>query len=117
MGSGVKGSGVKDNYRSKYRTLEQGKEDEDPGLKCEYCDVTSSERDSQAHCLQCTAWSPLREDLDLSFMEYIVTYFRRVLKARGDQEEEERKRRKMEREEEEKRAKENIQNKRRRGEK
>ena len=27
----------KDNYRSKYRTLERGEEDKDPGLTCEDC--------------------------------------------------------------------------------
>ena len=97
----------KDNYRAKHRTLERGEEDRDPGLVCDYCDVMPSSRDSQAHCLQCSAWQDLRTDLDLTFMEDVVTYFRRVLTARAEREEGERERRRREREEkEEKRRRE-----------
>ena len=96
----------KDNFRAKHRTLERGEEERDPGLQCIYCKSTEHARDSQAHCLRCPAWSDLRTDLDLTFMEDLVTYFRRVLKARTDREEEERKKRRDERKEEEKRRKE-----------
>ena len=96
----------KDNYRSKYRTLARGDEDEDPGLACSYCEVTPYARDSQAHCLACPAWQDLRENLDLTFIEDIVTFFRRVLRARADREEKEKERRKKERDEEQKRRKE-----------
>ena len=102
----------KDNYRAKNRTLERGQEDSDPGLQCEYCDLPSS-RDSQAHCLRCPAWQKHRADLDLSFIEDLVTYFRRVLAERADRDEEERKKRRKGREEEEKRRK--MANKRTRG--
>ena len=96
----------KDNFRSKYRTLERGEEDTDPGLLCRDCDITPGERDNQAHCLRCPAWGELRKDLDLTFMEDVVIYFRRVLEARTDKEEEERKKRRIEREEDQKRRKE-----------
>ena len=105
----------KDNYRSKNRTLDRGEEDDDPGLQCQYCDLTEPARDSQAHCLQCPAWGHLRQDLDLTFMEDMVSYFRRVMEARADLEEEERKRRRKEREEKEKRRKEQARPNKRRG--
>ena len=94
----------KDNFRSKYRTLDS--EDSDPGLLCNDCNTTPGERDNQAHCLRCPAWRELRKDLDLTFMKDVVTYFQRVLKARTEKEEEERKKRRIEREEEQKRRKE-----------
>ena len=95
----------KDNFRSKYRTLERGEEDDDPGLSCSFCDITPKARDSQPHCLVCPAWQDLRVDLDLTFMEDMVTYFRRVLQARADREEEEKEERRTEREEEQRRKK------------
>ena len=73
--------------------------------QCKYCDITAPSRDSQAHCLRCPAWESLRSDLDLTFLEDLVTYFQRVLKERAEREEKERKRRRVEREEEQKRKK------------
>ena len=51
----------KDNFRRKYRTLERGQEEEDPGLQCQDCqDSPPPARDSQVHCLVCPAWTHLR---------------------------------------------------------
>ena len=76
--------GFKDNYRSKYRTVPKGQEEEDPGLRCQDCqDKPTQARDSQVHCLVCPAWEHLREDLDITDVRCIddmVTYFRRVIK-------------------------------------
>ena len=57
------------------------------------------------YCLSCPAWQDLSGDLDLTFIEDIVTYFRRVLQARAYREEEEKVRRKTERDEEPKKRK------------
>ena len=86
----------KDNYRSKYRTMERGQEEDDPGLRCQECRV---------HCLVCPAWTYLREDLDLTdirCMDDMVTFFQRVIKAREEKSDREKRRRKTERDEEEK---------------
>ena len=71
----------KDNYRSKYRTLERGQEDRDPGLLCGDCGLT---RDTQSHCLTCPAWAEDRDRLDLDCIEDLVKYFQRVLRGRED---------------------------------
>lgn len=98
----------KDNYRSSYRTLDKGQEEDDPGLRCKDCQEeappTPPARDSQVHCLVCPAWSHLREDLDITDVRCIddmVKYFQRVIKAREEKSDCEKKRRKKEREEEE----------------
>ena len=87
----------RDNFRSKYRTLPRGQEEDDPGLQCEDCEES---RDTQAHCLVCPAWQVAREGLNLAFMEDMVIYFRKVLEGREERREEERVRRRKEREEE-----------------
>ena len=106
----------KDNFRSKYRTLERGQEEEDPGLRYKNCqDSPPPARDSQVHCLVCPAWSHLREDLDLTdvrCIEDMVTYFQRVIKAREAKSDREKKERKKEREEENKRIEEGQKRKR-----
>ena len=57
----------KDNYRSKYITMDRGMEEEDPGLRCQDCkDKPPPARESQVHCLVCSVWAHLREDLDMS---------------------------------------------------
>ena len=71
----------KDNYRSKYRTLSRGEEDQDPGLLCGDCGLA---RDSQSHCLTCPAWAEDRDRLDLGCIEDLVKYFQRVLRGRED---------------------------------
>ena len=74
----------KDNFRSKYRTLDRGEEDKDPGLNCEDC---SQFQDSQSHCMICPAWTEARDRLDLEDMNDVVTYFRRVLQGREEKRE------------------------------
>ena len=109
----------KDNFRSRYRTMERGHEEEDPGLRCKDCmDKSPPARDSQVHCLVCPAWSDLREDLDLTdvrCIEDMVIYFQRVLKAREAKSDREKKQRRKEKEEESNRREEERGQKRRRG--
>ena len=57
----------------------------------------------------CPAWEHLREDLDITDVRCIddmVTYFRRVIKAREEKSDKEKRRRKAEREEEERKQRE-----------
>ena len=44
----------RDNFRSKYRTLDRGEEERDAGLQCGDC---GQDRDTQSHCLVCPAWT------------------------------------------------------------
>ena len=60
----------KDNFRSKYRSLDRGEEDKDLGLKCEDC---SQFQDSQSHCMICPAWTEARDRLDLEDMNDVMT--------------------------------------------
>ena len=75
----------KDHFRNNYRQKERGQEDSDPGLQCNDC-LTPHTRDTQAHCLTCPAWEQLRTGLDLTDIEDLVTYFRRVLERRSKKE-------------------------------
>ena len=75
----------KDNFCDKYRQKERGEEDSDPGLQCVDC-LAPNTRDTQAHCLICPAWETVRTGLDLSDIEDLVTYFRRVLEGRSKKE-------------------------------
>ena len=78
----------KDNFRSKYRILDRGEEDRDPGPQ--YGDCGQS-LDSQSHCLVCPAWTEARGRLDLTRIEHLVVFYLTVLRGR---EEKEKKRRK-----------------------
>ena len=62
----------KDNFISKYRTLERGEEDRYPGLQCEDC---GQSRDSHSHCKVCAAWLEARDRLDMEEIIDLVTYF------------------------------------------
>ena len=53
----------KDTYRSKNRTLDRVEEDKDPGLQCGDC---GQSRDTQSHCMVCSAWAEARQRLDLA---------------------------------------------------
>ena len=71
--------------------------------------VSSPARDSQVHCLTCPAWSHLREHLDMTdirFIEDMIVYCQRVLRAREEKDDKEKKRRKKEREEKESKLRE-----------
>ena len=82
----------KDNYCCKYRTLDRGQEDMDPGLQCGDC---GQDRDSQSHCLVCPAWAEARDRLDLSCIGDMVLYYQRVLKGRDEKEKKRKKRRRI----------------------
>ena len=73
----------RDNYRSKYRTLDRGEEDRDPGLLCSHCGQC---RDTQSHCIVCPAWEEARDRLDLSCISDMVIFYQRVLKGRDQKE-------------------------------
>ena len=77
-----------DNFRSKYRTLDRGEEDRDPGLQYGDCGQSLI---SQSHCLVCPAWTEARGRLDLTRIEHLVVFYLTVLRGR---EEKEKKRRK-----------------------
>ena len=65
--------------------MERGEEDNDTGLQCGKC-LAPNTRDTQAHYLMCLAWETVRTGLDLSDIEDLVTYFRRVLEGRSNKE-------------------------------
>ena len=86
----------KDNFRCKYRLLDRGEEDRDPGLICSDCDTVKA-RDSQAHCVICPTWGYLRINLDMENIDNVLMYFKRVfLGGREEKEENERIRKKKE---------------------
>ena len=49
--------------------------------ECEYCDL--NEIMSQSHCLTCTAWTDIRKNLDMTRIEDLVTFFKRMLMERA----------------------------------
>ena len=64
------------NYKNKYRV----KGSENDGLKCSECadDVIWT----QSHCLTCPAWSEIREGLELTRIEDLVVFFRKLVVER-----------------------------------
>ena len=62
------------NFKNKYRNNKEK-------LKCEDCDA--NELMSQSHCVSCTAWSDVRKDLDLTSIDDMVIFFRRLLSERS----------------------------------
>ena len=66
------------NFKNKYKNSENG-------LTCSYCKENVDM--SQSHCLQCEAWVDLRSDLDLTNIEDMVAFFRRMLKEMANIEE------------------------------
>ena len=65
------------NFKNKYRV--KGTVDE--GLLCSECD--QGEIMTQSHCTTCPAWSDLREGLDLSDINDLVIFFRKLLAERA----------------------------------
>ena len=41
---------------------------------------------TQSHCLDCTAWTEIKKDLDLTHIEDLVKFFRRLLLKREEDE-------------------------------
>ena len=64
------------NFKNKYRV--RGTESE--GLVCTECQ--EEEIMTQSHCLTCSAWSKLREGLDLTHIGDLVKFFRKLLVER-----------------------------------
>ena len=65
------------NYKNKYRV--RGTESD--GLACTDCDEGVIM--TQSHCLACPAWSGLREGLELSKIDDMVVFFRKLLVERS----------------------------------
>ena len=65
------------NYKNKYRV----KGTVSDGLACPDCQEGIIM--TQSHCLACPAWSGLREGLDLSSIDDMVTFFRKLLVERA----------------------------------
>ena len=61
------------NFKNKYRK-------EKEKLKCRHCDMDTVM--TQSHCMDCPAWSTIREDLDLTKIDDLVKFFRRLLSER-----------------------------------
>ena len=66
------------NFKNKYKKSASG-------LTCIYCKENVDM--SQSHCLQCEAWGDIRRDLDLTSIEDMVAFFRRMLKEMASIEE------------------------------
>ena len=62
------------NFKNKF------KKDEEK-LKCQHCDL--SEVMTQSHCVECTAWTDLKKDLDLTKIDDLVKFFQRLLLERA----------------------------------
>jgi hypothetical protein len=65
------------NFKNKFRN------DKDK-LKCYHCE--SNQIMTQSHCMDCSAWTDIRKDLDLSKIEDIVKFFQRLLIERAKSE-------------------------------
>ena len=70
--------GIPANFKNNYRT--RNTDNPDAGLFCEFCQA--GEIFSQSHCAVCPAWDGQRMGLDLSKVEDLVTFFRRMLVER-----------------------------------
>ena len=71
--------GIPSNFKNKYQNQEGG-------LLCEFCQ--KQEEFSQSHCLVCPAWESQRMGLELTKIDDLVTFFRKMLveKERIEQE-------------------------------
>ena len=67
------------NFKNKYRRTKGLKDNEDEGLACSYCGQGIM---TQSHCLICPAWEALREGLDLTTIDGMVTFFRGLVEER-----------------------------------
>ena len=64
---------VKENFKSMHKKKENG-------LTCEAC--TTGCEESQSHILRCSAYEKFREGRNMSKLEDVVAYFRKVLAHR-----------------------------------
>ena len=65
------------NFKNKYRV--KGKVSE--GLTCTLC--TQGELFTQSHCVTCPAWSDVRQGLDMTNIDDLVVFFRKLLLERA----------------------------------
>ena len=61
------------NFKNEYKK-------EEDKLKCRHCNL--DEIMTQSHCLNCSAWSDLKTDLDFTNIDDLVLFFRRMLSER-----------------------------------
>ena len=61
------------NFKNKFR----GKGNGSDGLTCPYC--TQGDIMTQDHCLTCTEWTQLRDGLDVTNIDDLVIFFRKLL--------------------------------------
>ena len=66
---------IKGNFKDKYR-----RRGGDQALICEDCD--SEEIQTQNHCLECPYWEDFRRGSDLTKIEDLVEYFKKMLSER-----------------------------------
>ena len=62
------------NFKNKFKNDKEK-------LKCNHC--ASEQIMTQSHCMDCSAWSDIRNDLDLSKIDDLVKFFRRLLAERA----------------------------------
>ena len=67
------------NFKNKFRNNKDK-------LKCRHC--KSDQIMTQSHCLECSAWTEIRKDLDLSNIDDLVKFFRRMLLEKSKSEKE-----------------------------
>ena len=65
-------SNIPGNFKNMYKNNKAG-------LKCSHC---LEEVMTQIHCISCPGMSQMRDGLELSKIEDMVIYFKRILKAR-----------------------------------
>ena len=65
-------SKIPGNFKNMYKNTENG-------LKCSHCPEPVM---TQSHCISCPGMAELRDGLELSEINDMVTFFRRVLKER-----------------------------------
>ena len=65
------------NFKNRYKVKGTISE----GLTCEYCQ--EGEIMTQSHCMSCSAWSELREGLDLTNIKDLVIFFRKMMEERA----------------------------------
>ena len=65
------------NFKNRYKVKGTISE----GLVCDHCQ--EGEIMTQSHCISCSAWSGLREGLDMTNIKDLVIFFRKMLEERA----------------------------------
>ena len=65
------------NFKNKFKNDKEK-------LKCNHC--ASDQIMTQSHCMDCSAWADIRNDLDLSKIDDLVKFFRKLLAERAKSE-------------------------------